>query len=87
LKEQGTTHWNAPNTGATNASGFTGLPGGIRRTTYNDFFYLGSHGYYFTASDYLPSSAIAWVLSYDHSTVYRDDYEKANGFSLRCLKD
>jgi uncharacterized protein (TIGR02145 family) len=30
MKEVGISHWNTPNTGATNSSGFTGLPGGYR---------------------------------------------------------
>lgn len=30
LKEQGTSHWAIPNTGASNTSGFTGLPAGFR---------------------------------------------------------
>jgi hypothetical protein len=30
LKETGTSHWESPNTGATNESGFTALPSGYR---------------------------------------------------------
>ena len=30
MKEAGLDHWNSPNTGATNSSGWTGLPGGYR---------------------------------------------------------
>ncbi len=29
MKEEGTTHWSSPNGGATNESGFSGLPGGL----------------------------------------------------------
>jgi uncharacterized protein (TIGR02145 family) len=32
LKETGTTHWSSPNTGATNETGFTGLPTGLRES-------------------------------------------------------
>lgn len=35
LRETGTEHWKAPNTGATNASGFTALPSGFRGITKN----------------------------------------------------
>src|SRR5574344_844768 len=43
LKETGTTHWNSPNTGATNETGFTALPGCYR---YGDgtFGYVGGFG-------------------------------------------
>ncbi len=34
MKETGTTHWNSPNTGATNESGFTALPAAIRNHPY-----------------------------------------------------
>lgn len=39
LKETGTSHWASPNTGATNESGFTARPGGIRGFDYGRFHY------------------------------------------------
>ena len=43
LKETGTAHWNSPNTGATNETGFTTLPSGLR---YYDgsYFLIGYDG-------------------------------------------
>ncbi|MBA7544886.1 hypothetical protein ES705_37247 [subsurface metagenome] len=43
LKETGTAHWSYPNTGATNESGFTALPGGGRSLN-GTFGYVGSSG-------------------------------------------
>ena len=42
MKETGTIHWQSPNTGATNSSGFTGLPGGYRNydVVFSDVGYL-----------------------------------------------
>ena len=50
LKEAGTAHWASPNTGATNESGFTALPGGSR--FYNDGIYqnMGGLGYFWSSS-------------------------------------
>ena len=52
MKEAGTTHWISPNTGATNESGFSGLPGGYRHTDgyYYDISYSASF-WTFTESD------------------------------------
>jgi len=86
LKATGTTHWSSPNTGATNESGFSALPGGGR--------YLNG---YFDTMGYLASfwsstesgSYGAWGrhLSFSHSQVYRSDYSKRDGFSVRCVRD
>ena len=43
LKEVGILHWISPNTGATNLSGFTGLPGGYRFVISGDFDELNNN--------------------------------------------
>lgn len=44
LKESGTIHWSSPNEGATNETGFTGLPGGSRAYYKGDFNEIGTMG-------------------------------------------
>jgi uncharacterized protein (TIGR02145 family) len=87
LKETGTTHWASPNTGATNETGFTALPGGYR---YRDGSYAGGyggHGYWWSSTE--ASSVSAWYrviyFNYIYVEIYYD--EKRYGFSVRCLKD
>ncbi len=81
-----TTNWASPNTGATNSSGFTGLPGGYRNLngSYNNF---GNVGYWWSSSEY--NSNYAWyrLLNYYNSNVYRSNSNKQLGFSVRCLRD
>jgi len=86
MKENGTTHWYTPNTGATNSSGFTALPGGYR--SYNGTFnYLTYSGLFWSASEY--STTYAWdrSLSYSYADVNATDYNKSYGFSVRCLQN
>ncbi|HRZ48558.1 MAG TPA: FISUMP domain-containing protein [Bacteroidales bacterium] len=86
LKETDTLHWNSPNTGATNSSGFTALPGGYRNYGNGHFNHVGYHGYWWSSSAYL--STYAWFrrLYYIGSNVTRDFYSKTYGFSVRCIK-
>lgn len=86
MKEAGTAHWNAPNTGATNSSGFTALPGGYRYT-YGDFLDLGSSGYWWSATE--GSSVDAWRrrLRAGNGIVYRNFTSKGRAFSVRCVRD
>lgn len=85
LKEAGTIHWNNPNSGATNTTGFTALPSGYRN--YDDpFGTIGNGGYWWSSSE---DAINAWnrYVSSSSSDVYRNDYSKRNGFSVRCVKD
>jgi uncharacterized protein (TIGR02145 family) len=89
LKETGLTHWQKPNTKATNESGFTGLPGGFRDYT-GDFRLLGKVGYFWSSTVFGVRSTDAWNfnLNYDNSYFYRTGYGIVqNGFSIRCLQN
>jgi uncharacterized protein (TIGR02145 family) len=79
--------WNAPNTGATNSSGFTGLPGGGRGSGGGVANLGGSGGRWWSSSD--AGSGNAWLrsLNYNHAYAYRDDYYHRGGFSVRCARD
>lgn len=90
MKESGTTHWQSPNSGATNESGFSALPGNHR--DYNgSFFTLGSSAYFWSSSEpdmsNPPNLALGRRLLYDYSGVslYPDD--KRVGFSVRLIRD
>ncbi|MCD4735679.1 MAG: hypothetical protein K8R53_06515, partial [Bacteroidales bacterium] len=86
LKEEGTTHWQSPNTGATNSSGFTALPGG-NRDIYGNFNGLTSNGIWWSSSE---SGSNAWYrsLANDYTQVGRNNNnDKDFGYSIRCLYD
>jgi uncharacterized protein (TIGR02145 family) len=87
MKTTGTTLWTTPNTDATNSSGFAGLPGGYRFSfgSFNDVGYFGN---WWSATEYnLYSGAWCRTLKYYHGSLRIDNFNKAHGFSVRCLRD
>jgi uncharacterized protein (TIGR02145 family) len=87
MKETGTAHWNTPNTGATNVSGFTALPGGYRYTPNGSFRKMGDDGDWWSAT--AVDASYAWFrnIYYNFATSGRYYYNKQNGFSVRCVQD
>ena len=86
MKEEGTINWNPPNTGATNESGFTGIPGGrcqIQNGLYED---IGYYGLFWSASE---NGGNAWYrqLGSIYSSIARYYISKNYGHSIRCLQD
>ena len=86
MKEAGTAHWPSPNTGATNSSGFTGLPGGYRDDN-GAFSKLRINGYWWSSTEGF--TYFAWNRYPD--TLYgleaRDFGFKSYGMSIRCIAD
>jgi len=78
--------WQDPNTGATNESGFSGLPGG-RRGNNGTFFSIGNVGYWRSSTENEATNAWTWTLFYFNDIVFRQYFNKEYGFSVRCLRD
>jgi uncharacterized protein (TIGR02145 family) len=84
LKMNCTSYWWAPNAGATNSTGFSGLPGG---DTWNGVFEdYGQSAYFWTSTK---TYFMSWVhaLNYSLTVVGRSNYAVESGFSCRCVKD
>jgi uncharacterized protein (TIGR02145 family) len=86
MKEEGTQHWVSPNTGATNSSGFTGLPGGMRHLT-NSFVTMGENGLWWTSTPYNGIWTWSTYLWNMNSIVDHNPAPKYVGLSIRCVMD
>jgi uncharacterized protein (TIGR02145 family) len=87
MKETGTSHWSPPNTGATNESGFTALPGGYYSSYWGSFLDEGYSAYFWTSTE--SSSTYSWLryLGYYTAEVYGFSEPKYLNYSVRCVKD
>jgi len=86
LKEVGISHWIAPNTGATNTSGFTALPGGYRDAT-GPYGGVGNMSHWLTSTEY--SLYYGWRrdIQSQNDNVVRSGSYGGYGFYIRCVKD
>ena len=86
MKEFGTAHWFSPNTGATNESGFTAIPGGCRNSMGN-FMDYRHKGHFWSSSEFSSTSAWSWFLYYFNDDITPSNNYNRFGFSVRCLQD
>jgi uncharacterized protein (TIGR02145 family) len=87
LKEIGTTHWNFPNTGANNSTGFTAVPGGGRGSTFGEFVFFGNNGVYWTSS-ISGNQYQSYSIAYNSNELTLWHAGSMNwGHSIRCIKD
>lgn len=86
LKEVGTNHWDSPNTGATNESGFSALPSGNRNYYGNFDNSLGRSVGFWTTQD-LNSFGGVFILSSGNAEMITRGWGKRTGSPVRCIKD
>ncbi len=86
LKQAGTSHWQAPNTGATNETGFTALPAGGRSYLTGEFFWLKTFTIFVSSTEIFTDY---WAKRLYHN---RNDFNetasalKGAGSSIRLIK-
>ncbi len=81
-----TSGWNSPNTGATNSSGFSGLPAGGRLSN-GVFTSFGSNGNWWSATEYNSFFAYFRELYNANTDLVKFYTYKASGLSVRVVRD
>jgi uncharacterized protein (TIGR02145 family) len=80
--------WSSPNAGASDESGFSGLPGGFRQCLGGNFSGIGDTGFWWSSVGYHYYTLDAWSrnLNFLVRGGYGDVGIKNFGFSVRCIK-
>jgi uncharacterized protein (TIGR02145 family) len=89
LKETGTKYWWAPNVGASDAVGFSGLPGAYLSIDSIPFAGMGMFGGWWTSTDRIgvTHDPYFFYLYYDGEFITREEGYEAEGRSVRCAKN
>ena len=77
--------WTSPNTGASNLTGFSGLPGGARSSA-GFISGLNIEGSWWSKTGAV-NNAYSRTLRNSENTIVRGYNTRSYGFSVRCLKD
>ena len=87
LKEAGNAHWTSPNAGATNSSGYTGLPGAAR-TLFEFLSVIGDSGWFWSSTETSSTNASYYALGHSFNDLKQyDTGVKESGISVRCVRD
>ena len=86
VKEEGTIHFVVSNYLATNSSGFSALPGGLR---FNGgvFDYVTTAGYWWSSTEISSTNSTTFSVASSNDDVYLFTNSKTDGLSVRCIKD
>jgi uncharacterized protein (TIGR02145 family) len=87
MKETGTVYWSAPNTGATNSSGFKGLGGGSRSEFGSSWGTVRDNTHFWSTTELITNKVMIRYLVYGSGTVGKAEGFKISGSYVRCIKD
>jgi uncharacterized protein (TIGR02145 family) len=84
LKQSGLETWQSPNSGATNETRFTALPGDMRYSDGSSYD-PGWDAYFWTSTTNEWETPYCRNLRSNNVYIYRYDMDKKNGMSVRCI--
>jgi len=85
IKETGTSNWDSPNTGATNSSGFTALPAGLRDGL-GRFFYINERTNFWSQTPEAGSYLYNYQLDYNSAAITTPIGHNSDvGYSVRLV--
>lgn len=87
MKEAGNVHWENPNTGADNSSGFTALPGGWHSVHMGEYDLAHEKCFFWSTTLHPHTGAYDCGTVYDDDSAYMGNQGRNSGFSVRCVKD
>jgi len=87
LRESGTSHWEAPNSGASNASGFTALPTGLREPFYGSSSSMGQMTEWLTSTSLDNVNSASRFIDEDNAGTTKNEEPRLMGLPVRCLKN
>ena len=88
LKQAGTEYWQDPNL-ATNETGFTAYPGGVREydLAVPHFNSIGYRGIFWTTTGPIKGRYYCYYMTNDSRELFLMREEPLYGYSIRCIKD
>ena len=87
LKESGNVHWEAPNVGATNLTGFTAIPGGERGYASAGFVGLGTEAHLWTVDGAPNNGGLSAKMLHDNESLSLLAASRNRGKSIRCIQN
>ncbi len=88
MKTVGEQYWLSPNGGATNESGFNGIPAGAKILG-SSFLGVGANAFWWSANEYDNDNTYGWFISlnYSDTSIGISGFKKYQGVPIRCIKD
>jgi len=87
MKETGFTHWQNPNTGATDNSKFTALPAGFRSNYKGEFNLMGTYAVWWSLTVYDAAFSKSLYLTNTSTNAKLFLNNKKDGLSVRCIQE